>query len=64
MKGYELMFVIGKAMNEYGTYFTDGLLTNGKPFPGVLTDGFWLQPSRDNGQISFISFSKGELKRL
>lgn len=63
MRGYELMFVIGKAMKEYGTYFTDGLLANGKPFPGVLTDGFWLQPSRDNGQISFVAFSQGELQR-
>jgi hypothetical protein len=63
LKGYELLMTLGRAMVKYGVYFQDGLLLDG-PMPGVLTAGFWLQPTRDNGSVPFVSFAKGELKEV
>jgi hypothetical protein len=62
-KGYELLMTLGRAMNKYGVYFQDGLLLDG-PLPGELTAGFWLQPTRDNGFVPFVSFAGGELKEV
>ncbi len=60
IKGYEMMMNIGRAMQVYGTHFQDGLL-NGGTFPGVLTAGYLLQPTRDNGLVPFVKFREGQL---
>jgi hypothetical protein len=62
-KGYELIMTLGRAMKKHGVYFQDGLLVDG-PFLGELTLGFWLQSTRDNGFVPFVSFVNGELKQL
>ncbi len=62
-KGYELLMTLGRAMRKYGVYFQDGLLLDG-PLPGELSAGFWLQPTRDNGFVPFVSFAGGELKEV
>lgn len=63
-KGYEVIYTLGLAMKQYGKYFQDGLVTQSTPFLGSLTDGIWMQPSKDNGQISFVSFRDGVLQKL
>jgi Periplasmic binding protein len=63
-KGFEVIYTLGMAMKQYGRYFQDGLLTHGTTFSGNLTDGIWMQPSQDNGQISFVSFRDGILQKL
>lgn len=60
IKGYEMMMNIGKAMQQYGTYFQDGLLTAGS-LQGTLTAGYLLQPTRDNGLVPFVQFIQGQL---
>jgi hypothetical protein len=62
-KGYELIMTLGRALKKYGVYFQDGLLADG-PFSGELTQGFWIQPTHDNGFVPFISFVNGELKEV
>jgi hypothetical protein len=54
---------LGKAFKKYGVYFQDGLLLDGA-ITGELAAGFWLQNTRDNGFVPFISFQKGELIEL
>lgn len=58
-KGFEFMIVIGRAFKQYGNYFQDGLQQNG--VPGFLTRGYKMQPTRDNGLVTFISFKRGIL---
>jgi Periplasmic binding protein len=62
-KGYELMMTLGRALKKYGVYFQDGLLVDG-PFAGELTAGFWIQPTRDNGFVPFVSFANGVLMEV
>ena len=62
-KGYEMLIVLGYAIHQYGSYFQDGLLLNGA-VKGILAPGFWLQSSRDNGLIPFVSFEHGTLKEI
>jgi hypothetical protein len=45
----------------HGNYFQDGLLVAGV-LPGVLTSGYLLQPTRDNGLVPFVHFKEGQLK--
>lgn len=61
IKGYEVMMNIGRALQLYGNYFQDGLLSAGV-LPGVLTSGYLLQPGRDNGLVPFVHFKEGQLK--
>ena len=61
IKGYETMMNIGRALQLYGNYFQDGLLVAGV-LPGVLTSGYFLQPTRDNGLVSFVRFKTGQLE--
>jgi hypothetical protein len=61
IKGYEAMMNIGRALQLYGIYFQDGLLSAGV-LPGVLTSGYLLQPGRDNGLVPFVHFKEGQLK--
>jgi hypothetical protein len=60
IKGYEMMMNIGRSMKMYGIYFQDGLATSGA-MPGVLTSGYLLQPSRDNGLVPFVRIKEGQL---
>lgn len=59
-KGFEMMMNLGKALGTYGTNFPYSL-QNGASIPGFLTSGFGLQPTRDNGNFSFVTFKMGEL---
>ncbi len=61
IKGYEVMMNIGRALQLYGNYFQDGLFVAGV-LPGVLTSGYLLQPSRDNGLVPFVHFKEGQLR--
>jgi hypothetical protein len=61
IKGYETMMNIGRALQLHGNYFQDGLLVAGV-LPGVLTSGYLLQPTRDNGLVPFVHFKEGQLK--
>ncbi|MFM8912284.1 MAG: ABC transporter substrate-binding protein, partial [Flammeovirgaceae bacterium] len=60
-KGFEAMFMFGRAMKQYGRYFQDGLAAHGQPFNGMLSTGYLLQPTRDNGLIPFVTFRRGVL---
>jgi hypothetical protein len=62
-KGYEMMMNLGRALARYGTYFQDDLLLN-DPIEGVLTPGYQLQLSHDNGLVPFVRFVSGELVRI
>jgi hypothetical protein len=61
IKGYEVMMNIGRALQLYGNYFQDGLLVGGA-LSGVLTSGYLLQPTRDNGLVPFVRFKTGQLE--
>lgn len=63
-KGFEAMFVIGQAMKQYGRYFQDGLVAHGRPFGGMLTNGYLLQPTHDNGLVPFVTFKRGVLTAI
>lgn len=58
-KGFEFMNVIGRAFKQYGNYFQEGLQQNG--VSGFLTRGYKMQPTKDNGLVTFISFKRGNL---
>ncbi len=60
-KGFEAMFTLGQAMKQHGRYFQDGLSANGKACGGMLTGGYLLQPTRDNGLVPFVTFRRGVL---
>ncbi|MFM7487259.1 MAG: ABC transporter substrate-binding protein, partial [Cytophagales bacterium] len=60
-KGFEAMFCIGYAMKQYGRYFQDKLIARGQPIGGMLTAGYLLQPTRDNGLVPFVTFKRGVL---
>jgi ABC-type branched-subunit amino acid transport system substrate-binding protein len=59
--GFEMVFVIGQAMRQYGHHFQHGLIGRSQPFGGMLTEGYSLQPTRDNGLIPFVTFRRGVL---
>ncbi len=59
-KGYEMLMNIGRAMGKFGTNFQQDLV-RGEAIGGILTNGFSLQPNRDNGTITFVTFKSGEL---
>ncbi|NOS54681.1 MAG: amino acid ABC transporter substrate-binding protein [Cyclobacteriaceae bacterium] len=63
IKGYETMMNIGRALQLYGNYFQDGLLVGGA-LSGVLTSGYLLQPTRDNGLVPFVHFKEGQLEAI
>ncbi len=62
-KGYEMMMNFGRALGRNGTYFQDQLLLDGVQ-EGVLTPGYLLQTSGDNGLVPFVSFISGVLTRV
>jgi len=59
-KGYECVMVLGRALKKYGVYFQKGLEVEG--VQGALTSGYQMTPARDNGRVSFVSFTKGKLE--
>jgi tetratricopeptide (TPR) repeat protein len=60
IKGYEMMMDMGRALQQYGSYFQDQLL-EGVSLQGVLTQGYLLQPGRDNAQVAFVHLKGGRL---
>jgi hypothetical protein len=61
-KGYEFMMVLGHSFKTYGVYFQDGLMK--ARVPGVLTSGYQMLPTHDNGLVPFISFKEGRLEPI
>jgi len=61
-KGYEFMMVLGHALKEFGVYFQDG--STKAIVPGVLTFGYQMMPTHDNGIVPFISFKGGKLEAI
>jgi hypothetical protein len=58
--GFDFMMFTGRALKRYGVYFQEGLMKDGL-FPGWLSRGYHLSPSRDNLDFPFIYFRQGEL---
>ncbi|MGC4022759.1 MAG: hypothetical protein QM734_12835 [Cyclobacteriaceae bacterium] len=58
-KGFEFMMIMGHALKKYGVHFQQGLEQEG--IDGVLTSGYQMLPTHDNGRVPFISFSRGRL---
>jgi len=61
-KGYEFMMVLGRSLKTYGVYFQAGLMK--ERISGVLTSGYQMQPTHDNGLVPFISFRQGRLEPI
>ncbi len=61
-KGYEFLMVLGHSLKAYGVYFQAGLM--GVRIPGVLSSGYLMLPSHDNGLVPFISFKQGRLEPI
>ncbi|MBS1680227.1 MAG: amino acid ABC transporter substrate-binding protein [Bacteroidetes bacterium] len=59
-RGFEFMMVMGRALKKYGVHFQQSLQQEG--VPGVLTEGYLMRPTHDNGRIPFVAFSKGRLR--
>lgn len=58
--GYEFIMTLGKMLSTYGANFLQ-TMPEGTQVPGVLTQGYTLQPGRDNGTVPFIVFRGGQL---
>lgn len=63
LTGYEFLVITGQLMHKYGANFLQ-TMKPGETVPGILTAGFMLEPTRDNGTVPFISLRKGKLVRL
>lgn len=61
-KGYEFMMVLGRSLKKFGVYFQEGLMK--EKMPGVLTSGYQMLPTHDNGVVPFISFRQGRLEPI
>lgn len=61
--GYEFMIVTGQLLHKYGANFLQ-TMKPGEAVPGMLTAGFALEPTRDNGTVPFIGLRKGQLVRV
>jgi hypothetical protein len=58
--GYEFMWFVGHAMNQYGTYFQYGLAERGF-YKAWMYEGFDFTSQHDNQYVPFIYFKDGEL---
>ena len=58
--GYDFMMFIGQAMKKYGVYFQEGLMKDGLS-PTSLSKGYRLSTTRDNQEVPFVFFRRGEL---
>jgi tetratricopeptide (TPR) repeat protein len=61
-KGYEFIMILGHALKRFGVYFQDGLMKT--KVPGVLTFGYQMMPTHDNGLVPFVSFKEGRLEAI
>lgn len=61
-KGYEFLMVLGHSLKKYGVYFQEDLKTS--RVPGVLTSGYQMLPTHDNGLVPFVSFKQGRLEPI
>jgi hypothetical protein len=61
-KGYEFLMVLGHSLKMYGVYFQEGLMK--ARAPGVLTSGYQMLPTHDNGLVPFVSFRQGRLEPI
>lgn len=61
-KGFEFVMTMGRAFKKYGVNFKKKVEEEG--VPGALAQGFQMQPTRDNGRVPFVAFSKGKLDVL
>lgn len=61
-KGFEFVMTMGRAFKKYGVNFKKKAEQEG--VPGALAQGFQMQPTRDNGRVPFVAFSKGKLDVL
>ncbi len=61
-RGYEFIMVMGQAFKNFGVHFQEGLMTS--KVSGVLTSGYQMLPTHDNGIVPFISFQKGRLEAI
>lgn len=61
--GFEFMWFVGNALNDYGTYFQ--IEMNKKEYAsGYLTPGYNYTSGKNNQLVSFIYFKDGELRLL
>ncbi|MBS1559720.1 MAG: hypothetical protein JST69_13450 [Bacteroidetes bacterium] len=58
-KGFEFTMMIGHAFKKYGVHFQEGLKK--EKLKGVLSYGYQMQDTRDNGVVPFVVFRKGRL---
>lgn len=58
--GFDFMMFIGQALKKYGVFFQEGLVKDGM-LPGWFSKGYRLSPNRDNQEVPFVYFHRGEL---
>lgn len=58
--GYEFLLTMGQIFSQHGTNFLQ-TMPIGAATKGVLTYGYTLQSTRDNGLVPFIAFKQGRL---
>jgi hypothetical protein len=58
--GYELMLMLGYALQKYGVYVQDGF--NKETQPGFLTEGFDFRFTNYNQLVPFVKFKDGSLE--
>ncbi len=58
--GYEFLLTMGQIFTQHGTNFLQ-TMPAGAATRGILTYGYTLQPTHDNGQVPFIAFRGGQL---
>lgn len=58
-KGFEFTMMMGHAFKKYGAHFQEGLTK--EKLNGVLSGGYQMQDTRDNGVVPFVIFRKGLL---
>lgn len=54
--GYEFMMFLGTTLHQHGTHFEQ----TWQAAPGVMSEGYVPQPSRDNGLVPFIILQQGQ----
>lgn len=58
--GYEFLLTMGQIFTQHGTNFLQTMPV-GAATKGILTYGYTLQSTHDNGQVPFIAFKQGRL---
>jgi hypothetical protein len=61
LQGYELMYQMGKLMNDNGAYFQNGK-TGKKLRRGIIYEGLRFGEGKDNQVVPIVKFENGELK--